>query len=149
MTKAEKAKELFLSGYNCSQSIAGAFCDELGLSFEKAVKLSSGFGGGMGRMREVCGAFSGIVMVLSALEGYDSPNDDEKKVLYEKVQKLAEKAKNENGSIICRELLSLKENENSNPTPQKRTTEYYASRPCVEIVFNTAKVLEEYLESVR
>lgn len=147
MTKAERARELFLEGYNCSQSIAGAFCDELGLDFERAVTLSAGFGGGMGRLREVCGSFSGITLVLSAVCGYKETDDTKKKALYEKVQTLGKEFKKRNGSLVCRDILSLQANEKTDPTPEKRTEQYYASRPCATVVYNAAAVLEEFLSS--
>lgn len=147
MTKAEKARELFMQGYNCSQSIAGAFCDEMGVDFEKAVSLVSGLGGGVGRLREVCGAFTGITLVLSSLENYVIPDDTKKKELYEKVQELSKGFAEMNGSIICRDILSLSLGENDSPTPQERNEEYYSSRPCARVVFNAAKILEEYINS--
>ena len=101
-----KAAELFLSGYNCSQSVAVAFHAELGLTEQQAARMVSAFGGGMGRMREVCGAVSGMLFVLGSLYGYDTPGDDiSKKRLYSEVQALAGKFREENGSIICREIL--------------------------------------------
>ena len=88
---SEKAKELFLQGYNCSQSVFAAFCDVTGIDFNTALMISSSFGGGMGRMREVCGAVSGMFMVAGALYGYDSPKDNKiKSEHYARIQKLAE-----------------------------------------------------------
>ena len=101
-----KAAELFLSGYNCAQAVAVAFTDVTGLTEAQAAKMASAFGGGMGRMREVCGAVSGMLMVLSYVYGYDTPGDDiSKKRLYGQVQALAAGFRAENGSIICREIL--------------------------------------------
>ena len=98
-----KAAELFLSGYNCAQAVAAAFSEELGLTESQAAKMVSAFGGGMGRLREVCGAVSGMLFVLSSLYGYDTPGDDEsKKVLYGQVQELAAAFREANGTIICR-----------------------------------------------
>ena len=103
-----KAAELFLSGYNCAQAVAVAFSEELGLTERQAAKMVSAFGGGMGRMREVCGAVSGMLFVLSSLYGYDTPGDDiSKKRLYGEVQALAGRFREENGSIICREILKI------------------------------------------
>ena len=145
MTKHEKlARENFKKGYNCSQSIMLAFLDETGMDESTALKLAAPFGGGMGRLREVCGAVSGIYMVLGLLEGYDHPDDVLKKELYEKVQMLAKKYREENGSIICRELLGLKGV--SDPTPEKRTEEYYRVRPCEEKIGKAARLLDEYLK---
>lgn len=140
----KKAEELFLEGYNCAQAVFCAFADQMEIEKELALKLSSSFGGGMGRMREVCGAVSGMFMVLGALEGYSSPEDNnEKKELYSKVQKLAEEFKNENGSIICRELLGA--GVSQTPTPSERTTEFYKKRPCKEYVGIAAEILAKHL----
>ena len=99
-TKREISERLFMEGFNCSQSIVGAFHKEMNLDFDTAMKLSSGFGGGMGRLREVCGAVSGMFMVLGTLEGYSSSdNDQEKMELYKKVQKLASSFKEKNKEI--------------------------------------------------
>ena len=106
MTKAERAKELFLQGYNCAQAVFGAFCEDFGIDFETGVKISSGFGGGISRRREVCGAVSGAVMVLSMKYGYDDAKaDEEKKALYKKVQEVLGGFENEVGSIVCRASL--------------------------------------------
>ena len=116
-----------------------------GIEFETAIRLSSGFGGGMGRMREVCGAVSGMLMVLDAVAGYTSPTDNvAKKELYAKVQKLAGEFKAENGSIICRELLGG--TPSSTPTPTERTPEFYRKRPCGELVEMAADIVAEHLE---
>lgn len=140
----KKAEDLFLKGYNCAQAVFCAFADEIGIEEEMALKLSSSFGGGMGRMREVCGAVSGMFMVLGALEGYSLPDDNiAKKELYSKVQKLAAEFKQENGSIICRELLG--EGISSTPTPTERTESFYKKRPCKEYVGMAAEILAKHL----
>ena len=140
-----KAAELFLSGYNCAQSVAVAFHEELGLTEGQAARMASAFGGGMGRMREVCGAVSGMLLVLSCLYGYDTPGDDaSKKVLYTQVQELAAKFREENGSIICREILK---NPPSDPNPTPRTADFYAKRPCAKMVMTAARLMEEFLEA--
>lgn len=145
MTHSEKAAELFLAGYNCAQAVAAAFCDVTGLDEKMTAKTVSAFGGGMGRLREVCGAVSGMFFVLGHLYGYDTPGDDaEKKQLYARVQELAAKFKEKNGSIICRELL---ENPPSDPNPSPRTAEYYAKRPCVRMVMTAADLLDAFIES--
>lgn len=145
MDKAQKAKELFLSGYNCSQSVFGTFCEDFGINFDTAMMISSGFGGGIGRLREVCGAFSGIVMVLSLKYGYKNADDrQKKKELYTHIQNLAKKFKQDNKSIICKELLGLVAD--SSPNPSQRTTAYYRKRPCPELVAYAAKILDEYLK---
>ena len=145
MTRPEQAYENFKSGYNCCQSIAVAYADVLGLSPEMAARLSSGFGGGMGRLREVCGAVSGMVFVASTLKGYSNPRDNaQKKELYALIQKLAGAFERENGSIVCRELLGLSVKK-ENPTPSERTESYYKKRPCPELVRMAAEILEREL----
>lgn len=145
--RGDMAYELFMKGYNCSQAVAGAFADVLGLDFETVVKLCSGFGGGMGRMREVCGTFSGIVMVVSMLYGYSDPADNSTKTeLYGRIQKLAEQFKKDNGSIICKELLGLSKPEGTH-VPDQRTSEYYKKRPCPELCRYAADLLEDYILS--
>ncbi|MGN0612681.1 MAG: C-GCAxxG-C-C family protein [Porcipelethomonas sp.] len=147
MTKKEKAMELFRQGYNCSQAVLGAFAEELGLDFETAVKISSSFGGGMGRMREVCGAVSGMFMAAGLKLGYSSPTDTEGKTRhYKLIQDLAAEFKKNNGSIVCRQLLGL-EGHDSSYVPSQRTDEYYRKRPCAELVGEAAEILENYLLS--
>ena len=139
-----KAAELFLSGYNCAQAVAAAFSEELGLTESQAARMVSAFGGGMGRLREVCGAVSGMLFVLSSLYGYDTPGDDEsKKVLYGQVQELAAAFREANGTIICRELL---DNPPNDPNPTPRTAEFYAVRPCARFVLTAGELMERFLE---
>lgn len=145
MTHSEKAAELFLQGYNCAQAVAVAFCDVTGLEPKFAAKISSSFGGGMGRLREVCGAVSGMFTVLGHLYGYDDPNaSTEKKQLYARVQELAGRFREINGSIICRELL---DNPPSDPNPSPRTAQYYAQRPCVRMVMTAADLMDEFIKN--
>ena len=139
-----KAAELFLGGYNCAQAVAVAFCDLTGLEEKQAAKMASSFGGGMGRLREVCGAVSGMRLVLGILDGYDDPTDDAaKKALYSRVQALAREFREENGSIICRELL---DNPPADPNPTPRTADFYTQRPCARMVLTAARILDEYLQ---
>lgn len=146
---AEKARELFLSGYNCSQSVIGAFAEELGLDLETAFKISSPFGGGMGRMREVCGAVSGMLMVTGLVGGYSDPTDREaKKELYEKVRELAGEFKKSEGSIICHELLTGSAAKPGGD-PDERTQQYYKKRPCPDLVYRAAQIVEDYIESLK
>ena len=145
MTKGELAKQYFLNGYNCAQSVACAFCDEMGMDQDTVSRLASGFGGGIGGMREVCGAVSGMVLVLNALEGgYDATDRDAKAKHYETVRTLCEAYKAESGSILCRELLELAQNA-PYPGPAERTNEYYQKRPCPDIVARVADILAQYL----
>lgn len=148
-THADRAKELFMSGYNCSQSVIGAFAEELGLDFETAVKLASPFGAGMGRMREVCGAVSGMFMVTGLANGYTDPKDREGKMkLYSDVRSLADEFKKTEGSIICHELLTGPAAKPGGD-PEERTAQYYKKRPCPDIVYRAAQITEEYLKSLK
>lgn len=144
--KGDRAYELFKEGYNCSQAVFGAFSEELGVDFDTAVKLASGFGGGIGRMREVCGTFTGLTMAASMIYGYNDPKDNATKAeLYEKIRALGNKFREENGSIICRELLGLQQAEKS-AVPEARTSEYYKKRPCAELCRYAAELLEEFIK---
>ena len=136
-----RAGELFLAGYNCSQSVVVAFCDLTGLSEEFSAKLSSSFGGGMG-IRNVCGAVSGMLTVAGLLYGYGAPDDAAKKAHYTLVQALAGQFRDEHGSIICREILK---NPPSDPNPTPRTAEFYKTRPCARMVMTAARILDEYI----
>lgn len=140
----DQAYENFMKGYNCAQSVALAYAKEMNLTPEQALTMSAGFGGGVGRLREVCGAFSGIVLVLGAL--YGSPDPARKTALYTEVQALAERYRTENGgsSIVCRELLGLAKAEGS-PVASPRTPEYYKKRPCPQLVRLAADILDEYI----
>lgn len=139
------AAELFLKGYNCSQSVVVAFCDVTGLSPRNAARLSSSFGGGMGRMREVCGAVSGMLLVAGLLYGYETPGDDEsKRRHYQLVQALAGKFREQEHSIICREILK---NPPSDPNPTPRTADFYQNRPCARLVAQAADILDVYIQT--
>lgn len=147
MTKEETARQNFLNGYNCCQSVFVSFCDECGISRETALMLASPFGGGMGRLREVCGAVTAMGMVLGLTEGYTQPGDDAgKAALYCRVQQLAQRFCKETGSMICRELLGLPAGA-SDPVPEKRTVSYYEKRPCAGYIACAARLLEEALLS--
>lgn len=144
--KSEKAKELFKRGYNCSQAVVAAFAEDLGVDEETLIKLSSSFGGGMGRLREVCGAVSGMFMVAGLKYGYSSPDAKEEKTEhYARIQELAEAFTKENGSIICRELLGLETKKESH-VPSERTEGYYKVRPCADLVADAAAIMEEYIK---
>ncbi len=145
MTYSEKAKALFEQGYNCAQAVVLAFGDRTGIAPETAAMLASSFGGGIGRLREVCGAVSGMCMVIGLLYGCSDPKDGTaKKEHYERIQLLAQKFRDENGSIICRELLGLGKGPDS-PVPEARTAAYYRKRPCGEMVACAAAITEEYI----
>ena len=135
MTKAEKAEELFRSGMNCSQAVFCAFADEFGMDAETAAKVACGLGGGVGRMREVCGTVTGAALVLGMRGGPD------KNAVYPKVQEFCAKFREECGSIVCRELLAGT-GATSGGAAEARTAEYYRKRPCVELVKLSASILE-------
>ena len=142
---SEKAVNNFKTGYSCAQSVFLAFAEKCGLDDDTALKLSSSFGGGMGRLREVCGAVTSMFAIAGLLKGYTSPDDDIAKTKhYELIQKLAEKFKQKYPSIICRELLELPEGADS-PVPSKRTEEYYQTRPCEAFVRYAAEIIEQEL----
>ena len=144
MNKAEQAKQLFLDGHNCAQAVFCAFADELDISQEMAQSLSACFGGGLGRQREVCGAVSGMCMALSLKYAPKDPTDHTAKAaFYARIQELCKKFKDENGSIICRELLGLPPGPQS-PIPEKRTAQYYSHRACADKVRCAADILEKY-----
>lgn len=143
MNHSEKALENFLNGYNCSQAVAVAFCDVTGMTPEYAARLASSFGGGVGRMREICGAVSGMLLVAGLLYGYDTPGDDvRKKEHYALVQSLTGQFREREGSIICREILK---NPPSDPNPTPRTADFYAKRPCGRLVALAAEILDDYI----
>ena len=143
MDRELQAVEYFMEGYNCAQAVLLAYADQVGLDKATCARLSSSFGGGMGRMREVCGAVSSMLMVAGLLYGYESPEEGAvKKDHYTRVQYLAEQFREEAGSIICREILK---NPPSSPTPSPRTAEYYAQRPCARMVGLAARILEQYI----
>lgn len=148
-SRGDRARELFREGYNCSQAVTLAFAEELearGISREMAAGLASSFGGGLGRLREVCGCVSGMALVCGALEGYTDPKTAaEKQDHYKKIQELVTTFKNENGSYICRELLAGI-NTDTNPVPEARTESYYKKRPCAELAACAADILERHLK---
>ena len=149
MDHGEEARRLFLMGYNCAQAVFCAFRDETGLTLDEAARLSSSFGGGMGRLREVCGGVSGALMALGAVRGYDVPGDDEaKRAHYRMVQSYARRFKEKNGTIICRELLK---NVPVTPgdVPEARTPEFYARRPCLRLVGEAAALLDQMLDEMQ
>ena len=144
MDHSDLAARLFLSGSNCAQAIVVAYCDLTGLEPAFAARLASSFGGGMGRMREVCGAVSGMLMVAGLLYGYDDPGEEDfrKKAHYQLVQELSARFREMTGSIVCREILK---NPPSDPAPTPRTEEYYRTRPCARMVMLAASILDDYI----
>lgn len=141
--RVKKAVSLFEEGYNCCQSVFGAYGELFGLDRDTALKISASFGAGMGRMREVCGTVSGMALVCGLISGATQGKDQQgKQKNYEMVRMLAGKFKEKNGSIICRELLGIKGAEES-AKPEERTAEYYKKRPCRQLVACAAEILEE------
>ena len=146
MNHAEKACKLFTEGRNCAQAVFTAFSDVTDIDEELALRLSSSFGGGMGRMREVCGTCSAMFMVTGILYGYTSKNDiDEKAEHYRRIQYLAQEFKKRHETINCMELLKNL-NVNKNPEPEKRTEQYYKVRPCIKFVRTASEILDKYIE---
>ncbi len=163
MTRREKAVSLFKEGYNCSQSVFVAYADKYGIDKEMALRLSASFGGGMGRMREVCGAVSGMLMVAGLATGATEGKDIEgKKANYDMVQKMAGIYREANGSIVCKELLGLVpmasgqghklEAAQVNPPvtfqdtrPEARTEEYYKKRPCIRLIQMACDIIDKEL----
>lgn len=145
MDHGMKAAELFLQGYNCAQAVAVAFCDVTGLEPSFTAKMASSFGGGMGRLREVCGAVSGMLLVAGLVYGYEpdeNGDDTAKRAHYQLVQQLAGAFREECGSIVCREILK---NPPSDPNPTPRTAEFYRKRPCARMVMTAARTLDDYM----
>lgn len=141
MENKSKASELFKCGYNCSQAVFCAYCEDLGINLETGLKLSSSFGGGMGRMREVCGAVSAMFMILGLKQGYTTSNDNEAKTAqYEKIQRLAKIFREKFGTIICRELLN---NPDTSPVATKRTPDFYETRPCLKFIEYAGQIIEK------
>ena len=145
MNRADRAEELFRMGYNCSQSVFAAFADCVGMTVEEAAGIASPFGAGFGKLREVCGAVSGMTLLAGYLRGYsDAKASEEKKELYKLIQTMCGEFETEMGSLICRDLLGLKPGEDL-AEPAVRTEEYYSSRPCVKACRTAAGIAEKHL----
>lgn len=146
MNHVERAKKLFLDGCNCSQAVFLAFNDVTGIDEKTALKLSSSFGGGMGRMREVCGAVSGMFMVAGMLYGYDDiDSSSQKKEHYALIQEMANRFKERHGSIVCRDLLRSVKTE-PGAVPTERTSKFYNERPCTRCVMDAADIMDQVIE---
>lgn len=148
--RVERAVDYFMQGYNCSQSVVAAFADLYGMDEETAVRIAAGFGGGVGRMRMMCGAVSGIVMLVGLDCGQTKGNDrNGKSDCYKAVQELLAQFKEQNGSIICAEILGLDGHDKaaSSYVASERTAEYYKTRPCAAKVESAARIFAQYLES--
>lgn len=148
MNEIERAGELFLEGFNCAQSVFTAFCHRFGMDEETAKRVSAGLGGGVGRMREVCGAVSGAAMVLGSVAAAVSGDDRASKAKnYELVREFAERFKKRHGgTVICREMLELNISMENTAMPENRTAEYYKNRPCLRAVEDAAEILLKIIE---
>ncbi len=145
-THSAKASDLFRKGYNCAQSVVGSFSDYLSIPFETAIQISSSFGGGIGRLRETCGAALGMLIILGMTDGYTDPDDIELKAsYYEKVQCLMKEFKSRLGSYHCRELLGG--NFSDSPIPTPRTEEFYLTRPCERIIMTAVEILDDFYDN--
>lgn len=149
MTKKERAMDYFTQGYNCAQAVVLAFSEELAQDPAVLARLSSSFGGGLARMREVCGAVSGMAIVAGLKHGYDDPGDSQAKAShYARIQAMAREFEQRSGSMICRELLGLIQ-KHDHPAPTARNADFYKKRPCRELVGMAAEILENALEADR
>lgn len=140
--RVEKAKGLFLKGFNCCQAVFVAFADKYGIPEELAFKLSGAFGAGFGGTREVCGAVSGMTLICGLECGATTGDQSAKKACYLKEQELIEKFKALHGTIICRERLKIG-NTKEFPMASERTKEYYATRPCLKVIMDAAQIVED------
>jgi C_GCAxxG_C_C family probable redox protein len=147
--RMKRAEELFMQGFNCSQSVATAFADVYGYTEEQMLRVSAGFGAGIGRMRLSCGAFNAMALLAGLENGSVTPGDREgKSANYMTVQQLAARFQEEHGSLICAELLKLKRDAPLSYEASERTAEYYQKRPCVKQIISAARIYAEYLETV-
>lgn len=141
------AREYFRDGYNCCQSVLLAFKDVIDLPADKIAAISAGFGGGMGRLREICGAMSASVFMAGVISPSSEPsNHAERTANYALVQQFAARFREEQGSIVCRELLGIRSGQKESPAPSERTGQWYTSRPCERIVGAAARMIAEKLE---
>ena len=146
--RAQRAADYFLEGYNCTQAVFLTCCEDLGIPAETGLRLASPFGGGMGRLREVCGTVSGMFLALGLKYGYADPKDlAAKKRLYAMVQELARRFEAEHGSIVCRTLLGL-DRQRDDPTPEARTAAYYKKRPCKELAASAVRIFDGFCQDV-
>lgn len=147
--RIERARELFHEGFNCSQSVVAACADLYGMDEQTALRVAASFGGGIGRMRQTCGAACGMFLLAGLENGSATPHDAEgKKQNYVLVQDLAAKFKEENGSLICAELLGIAPKPQE-PTPEARTEAYYQKRPCAEMVASAVRIFLTTLNNTK
>ncbi len=146
-TKAELAQKYFKDGYNCCQAVVLAFCEEAGIDKETALAISSSFGGGIGRLREVCGAVSGMCIIAGKMFGYTTPDGGSAKAdHYKLIQDMANEFTKKNGSIICKTLTGL---DKTTHIPDERNKEYYKKRPCDCLVYDAAEILERTIQRMK
>ncbi len=144
--RADRAKEMFLEGYNCCQSVVGAFADLFGYDQITAMKFAEGLGGGMGRMRLTCGAVAAMAVLASMKMSTGLPGDLKRRgEIYAVIQKMANAFKENNGTVICAELLGAALPKDDSPTPEARTPDYYRRRPCADKIYECALIVEQYL----
>jgi len=144
--RADRARQMFLEGYNCSQAVVGAFADKFGFDPVTAMKFAEGLGGGMGRMRLTCGAVAAMAVLASMKMSTGLPGDLKRRgEIYAVVQKMAGEFKENNGSVICAELLGAALPKDNSPTPEERTADYYKRRPCADKIYQCALLVEKYL----
>ncbi|MCM1546426.1 MAG: C-GCAxxG-C-C family protein [Clostridiales bacterium] len=145
--RADKARDMFLQGYNCCQAVVGAFADLYGFDPETAMKFAEGFGGGLGRMRLTCGAVNAMAIVAGMKMSHGQPGDLKRRgEIYAVVRQMVEEFKANNGTVICAELLGLSMPKDTSPTPEERTPDYYKRRPCPDKIHECALLIEKYLE---
>lgn len=145
--RIKKAEDLFMQGFNCCQAVVAAYADLYGYTEEQALRMSAGFGAGIGRMRMSCGAFNALALLAGLDCGSVTPGDREgKSYNYKVVQELAARFKEEHGSLICAELLKLKKGAPLTYEASERTAEYCKIRPCVNQIVSAAKIFADYLE---
>lgn len=148
MSKADRAKELFLMGYNCAQATFGAFAEDYGLDFNVAMTLSAGLGGGIGRLRETCGAVTGATLAVSlAMGSFDLNNPDAKTEVYKEIRKVVEIFESETGTVICADMLGVARRGDA-PDAEPRTPEYYKKRPCADLVYLAADAAERIINDL-
>ena len=149
MNKEEQARKKFVEGCNCAQAVFATFAPKFGIDEEMALRMSSALGGGIGRLREVCGAFVALTLIVGLAKGRPDATPEEKTEQYKRIQELADKFKEAHGSLICRDILKLQKDAPTSPTPEKRTKEYYTMRPCERCVSTAALLAQELLENTK
>lgn len=144
--RADRAKKMFLEGYNCSQAVVGAFADLFGYDPVQAIKIAEGLGGGVGRMRLTCGAVTALALLASMKMSNGLPGDLKRRgEIYAVIRQMADEFKQNNGSLICAELLGAALPKDNSAVPEERTADYYKRRPCADKVYECALLAEKYL----